>query len=566
MVRHKKDGFGPKGKKYSNAPRQRGPRDDDSEAPHGRPSFRAACWDLGHCDPKRCSGRKLMKQGLMRELAIGQKHSGVIITPNGKATVSPADREIMEQYGAAVVECSWARTSEVPWSRIGGKCERLLPYLVAANSVNYGKPWRLNCVEALAAAFYICGHPEWAEEILAPFSYGSAFLEINSSILKRYAACEDEAGVKKAQEAWMEKLEKEYTDSREEGAADDIWKSGNTNHRAAVSSDEDEDDDDEAEDDDEEGSVDGIYLGTNPPKNSTSDPSSLPENDRDPFDISDDSDDEAEMAELRRQVLASKPFSNPASNSKPSPEHIPRPEPVAAPDVQADSDNGSDGDDDEFDSIIDATVVTDRTGIEAKQRARKEDVPLASVSYSRTVIGAPKKRHTTDTKSNPTSDTSHRKVLDFPLLLFLPHKHHLLQDITTSLAAGLAADNWVPPWGLVLAIADADISIITVGVAVAQSEAVSLALRPRGRGWRRCVWWGVQGGPGEDVRWRVLCSVERGVYLFNALGVAGHAVDLAAGLTSASDVLGADVPGVDLSLDGKGESEENGKSRELHVD
>lgn len=394
MVRHKKDGFGPKGKKYSNAPRQRGPRDDDSEAPHARPSFRAACWDLGHCDPKRCSGRKLMKQGLMRELAIGQKHSGVIITPNGKATVSPADREIMEAYGAAVVECSWARTSEVPWPRIGGKCERLLPYLVAANSVNYGKPWRLNCVEALAAAFYICGHPEWAEEVLAPFSYGNAFLEINSSILKRYAACEDEAGVKKAQEAWMERLEKEYTDSREEGAADDIWKSGNTNHRAAVSSDEDEDEEEEeAEDDDEGGSVDGIYLGSNPPKKSVSGPSSsLPQNDRDPFDISDDSDDEAEMAELRRQVLASKPFSNPASISKPSPAHIPQPEPVAQPDVQADSDNGSDGDDDEFDSIIDATVVTDRTGIEAKQRARREDVPLASVSYSRTVIGAPKKR------------------------------------------------------------------------------------------------------------------------------------------------------------------------------
>lgn len=100
-----------------------------------------------------------MKLGLMRELSIGQKHAGVIISPNGKHTISPADKVLMEQFGAAVVECSWARVQEVPFSRIGGKCERLLPYLVAANSVNYGKPWRLNCVEALAAAFYICGHP-----------------------------------------------------------------------------------------------------------------------------------------------------------------------------------------------------------------------------------------------------------------------------------------------------------------------------------------------------------------------------------------------------------------------
>jgi len=47
------------------------------------------------------------------------------IRPNAKKVVSPADKELMEQHGAAVVECSWVRVKEVPWSRIGGKCERL---------------------------------------------------------------------------------------------------------------------------------------------------------------------------------------------------------------------------------------------------------------------------------------------------------------------------------------------------------------------------------------------------------------------------------------------------------
>lgn len=46
-------------------------------------------------------------------------------SPNAKKVISPADRELMEQHGAAVVECSWVRVKEVPWSRIGGKCERL---------------------------------------------------------------------------------------------------------------------------------------------------------------------------------------------------------------------------------------------------------------------------------------------------------------------------------------------------------------------------------------------------------------------------------------------------------
>jgi pre-rRNA-processing protein TSR3 len=399
MVRHKKDGFGAKGKKYSNAPRQRGPLRNDSDAPFTKPSFRAACWDLGHCDPKRCSGRKLMKQGLMRELAIGQKHSGVIITPNGKSVVSPADRETLEAYGAAVVECSWARTSEVPWAKIGGKCERLLPYLVAANSVNYGKPWRLNCVEALAAAFAICGRLEWAEEVLAPFSYGSAFLEINSTVLRRYAACKDAAEVKEAEKAWMERLEREYADSREKGADDDMWTSGNTNHRPVVSSEDEDGEDEDGDEDDEEGSVDGIYLGAKPPKQKASRSENEDEDEeddrrnRDPFDISDDSDDEAEMAELRRQVLASKPFSNPTPTSKPAPEKIPNPKPLKEDsEAEADSDNGSEADDDEFDNIINATVVTDRTGIEAKQKARSQEVPLASVSFSRTVLSAPKRR------------------------------------------------------------------------------------------------------------------------------------------------------------------------------
>ncbi|QSZ31174.1 hypothetical protein DSL72_000737 [Monilinia vaccinii-corymbosi] len=398
MVRHKKDSFSSRGKKYTNPPRNRGPRhhsDDESQPRPSRPAFKAACWDLGHCDPKRCSGKKLMKLNLMRELSIGQKHQGVIISPNAKATISPADREIMLQYGAAVVECSWARTSEVPWSRIGGKCERLLPYLVAANSVNYGKPWRLNCVEALGAAFFICGFEDWAEQILENFNYGRSFLDINSSLLKRYAACKDEEEIKKAQEAWLAKLEKEYRESREVGSdgEDDIWKSGNTNHRLPESSeDEDEEDDEEGKESGDE--VDGIYLGKEREKKKAladDDDEEEEQEDKDPFAISDDDeDDEEEMAELRRRVLTSKPFANPQNTSqKAVPEKISRPVPLKEDsEVEADSDNGED---DEFDNIIDATPVTDRTGILAKEKAKSVAPAIASATFSKTVVGAPKK-------------------------------------------------------------------------------------------------------------------------------------------------------------------------------
>jgi pre-rRNA-processing protein TSR3 len=362
MVRHKKDGFSASGKKYNKAFQSRGTRSSGDASQHNA-TFRAACWDLDHCDPKRCSGKKLIRMGLIRELAVGQKYSGVVISPNAKRVISPADRALMEEFGISVVECSWARVKEVPWAKIGGKCERLLPYLVAANSVNYGKPWRLNCVEALGAAFYICGHPEWAEEVLSHFSYGQSFLNINSSILKRYAACTDEDGIKKAEESWMAKLEQEYASSRadRDGAKTDIWKGGNTNHLPVVS-DEESEDEEESMDAGFEGSANGLDIGKEKHLTDVEVGVASKDGEVDPFDIPDESDSE-NMAELRRRVLASKPFSTPQDTSRKAPlKKIARPMPVKGDlEIKSDSDNG---DDDEFDNIINATPVTDRIGLQ----------------------------------------------------------------------------------------------------------------------------------------------------------------------------------------------------------
>lgn len=251
-----------------------------------------------------------------------------------------------------------------------------MPYLIAANSVNYGRPWRLNCVEALAACFYICGHPDWAEEVLKHFSYGEAFIDINSQLLKRYAACSSEEEIKKTEEEWLAKIEREYNQSRAEreaGGADDMWKRGNTNHNRGGLNSDDEDDEEEEE------------------------------NDRDPHAISDDDsddDDEEQMAEIRRKVLNSKSFQNPSSQQeeKPKPETISRPEPLPVDsDAESGSAGGSEDDDDAFDNIINATPVTDRTGIMAKQQRQGKDKNnnnnnnIVTASFSRTVVSAPKK-------------------------------------------------------------------------------------------------------------------------------------------------------------------------------
>ena len=245
---------------------------------------------------------------------------------------------------------------------------------MAANSVNYGRPWRLNCVEALAACFFICGHEDWAHEVLAHFSYGEPFLEINAQLLKRYAACANEDEVRKTEANWLTKLEREYSESRLESheiGLEGVWKGGNLNRRPVTDSDED-DSENEGEQDVDDSESGGVMLDDNQ------------------LDLSDDEEDDAEeMADLRRRVLAAKPFTNPktSKDDKPPLEKVQHPPDL----VNSDSETGSDIEDNAaFDDIIDATPVTDRIGIEAKQRLRQTQTSTTFVS--RSSVNAPKKR------------------------------------------------------------------------------------------------------------------------------------------------------------------------------
>lgn len=168
---------------------------------------------------RKCSGRKLSRHGLIKNLKLGQRFPGLVLTPVGKDCVTPLDKTIIESSGIAVVDCSWARIDETPFNRMKTPHPRLLPFLIAANPINYGKPCKLSCVEAIAAALMITGLKEEAKFYLSKFSWGHSFLELNEEILELYSQCKSSEEILEVQKKYLEDCEKE----RENKNVDDMW-------------------------------------------------------------------------------------------------------------------------------------------------------------------------------------------------------------------------------------------------------------------------------------------------------------------------------------------------------
>ena len=82
----------------------------------------------------------LKSRGLLTTLNKSAKFNGIVLTPNGGKIVSPADAEIISSSGIAVIDCSWALFDSVK-VKCSKANERLLPFCMAANPVNYGKPF-----------------------------------------------------------------------------------------------------------------------------------------------------------------------------------------------------------------------------------------------------------------------------------------------------------------------------------------------------------------------------------------------------------------------------------------
>lgn len=170
-------------------------------------------------DPKKCTAVHLHKMGKI-EMVYKISHipvNSVLLNPFAEKALSVEDLPIMQAKGLVGLDCSWVFAKETfgiddtPDGKPKRKgrwkfVDRILPYLLAANPVNYGKPCKLSTAEAIAAALYIVGFENDAREVLNGFKWGETFFSLNKELLDDYAKAKNSIEVVKIQNDYLDQI------------------------------------------------------------------------------------------------------------------------------------------------------------------------------------------------------------------------------------------------------------------------------------------------------------------------------------------------------------------------
>ena len=148
-------------------------------------------------DPKKCTAKKLHRFGyadLEKNIRKLPYHA-VLLNPFAEKSLSREDLVTAQEHGLVALDCSWKTAEQTFLCLETTTISRALPFLLAANPVNYGKPFQLSTLEAFAAALYILGEADDAKKILGIYTWGPRFLELNREPLEDYRQAKDSAEV-----------------------------------------------------------------------------------------------------------------------------------------------------------------------------------------------------------------------------------------------------------------------------------------------------------------------------------------------------------------------------------
>ena len=139
-------------------------------------------------DPKKCTARKLNRLGhahlhtRVKELPPNM----ILLNPFSKKSLSPEDISQAKKQGILAVDCSW-KTAEQQFDELSKThISRALPFVIAVNPVNFGKPLKLTTLEAFVAAVYILGDISQATQLTSIYKWSPHFLTMNKNPLEDY--------------------------------------------------------------------------------------------------------------------------------------------------------------------------------------------------------------------------------------------------------------------------------------------------------------------------------------------------------------------------------------------
>ena len=155
--------------------------------------------------PKKCTARKLArfdKVRLVDKISMIPR-GALLLDPCAKQCLSPADLKVVSQCGLVGLDCSWEHIDEM-FARLRKRCvPRALPFVVAANPVNYGKPFQLTTAEALAVSCWILKQKEQSKSLMMLFKWGPHFLDLNKLPLDEYAEAKNSAQILEIMKEYM---------------------------------------------------------------------------------------------------------------------------------------------------------------------------------------------------------------------------------------------------------------------------------------------------------------------------------------------------------------------------
>lgn len=168
--------------------------------------------DYKECQNKKCSCKKLYRFKKIRKVETNKKFKGIVLTPFCNKYFSLDDKKIIDTFGLSVIDCSWRSIDTL--KKVKYANQRKLPYIIAVNSINYGKAYKLSCLESLAYCLYVCNYTKQCNDILQLYKWGSGFIPLNKELLDAYKLCSSHDAVKKAETEFLQKYMKEKEENK----------------------------------------------------------------------------------------------------------------------------------------------------------------------------------------------------------------------------------------------------------------------------------------------------------------------------------------------------------------